>query len=79
MFDHNSAFVTAMSSARADHDHHIFAREEPIHTFVLTVMYRVVLLGFQNGLHDLRISTNVFAQAPVVVGIVKLSAVNHSY
>ena len=34
---------------------------------------------FQDGLHDLRISTNVFPHAPVVVGIVELSAVNGPY
>ena len=45
---------------------------------VLTVQ-RVVILGFQNGLRDLRISTNVFPKAPVVVGIIELSAADRPY
>ena len=45
---------------------YVSAREEPV-------------LGFQNGLRDSRISANVFPEALVVVGIVKLSAVNRPY
>ena len=55
-----------------------FTGEEPMHAVVQTSMQRVVILGFQNGLHDPWISTNVF-QAPVVVKIIELSAVDRPY
>ena len=42
-------------------------------------MYRVTILGFQNGLHDLRVPAIVFPHAPVIVGIVELSAVNRPH
>ena len=50
-----------------------------MHSVIQTTVQRVVILGFQNGLSDLRCSTNVFPQAPVVVGIVELSAVDRPY
>ena len=56
-----------------------FAREEPMHFVIQTTVQRVVILGFQNGLRNSRISTNVFPQALVVVGIIELSAVDHPY
>ena len=56
-----------------------FVGEEPMHAVVQTSMWRVVILGFQNGLHDLRISTNVFPQPPVVDGIIAISAVDRPY
>ena len=43
------------------------------------LVQRVVILRFQNGRHDPRISTNVFLQASVVVGIIELSAVDRPY
>ena len=66
----------AMSSAPANHDHYVRVGEEPIHTFVKMVMYCVVIPGFQNGLHDLRVLANVLPHAPVDVGVVELSAVD---
>ena len=68
-----------MASTTAFHDHDIFAREEPMHSVIQTTVQRVVILGFQNGLRDLWISTNVFPQPSVVVGIIKLSAVDRPY
>ena len=68
-----------MSSTPANHDHHMFAPEEPVRSIVQTTVQRVVILGLQNGLRDLRISTNVFPQACVVVGIIELSAVDRPY
>ena len=59
--------------------HDVFAREEPKHPVIQTTVQRVVILGFQNGLHDLRISTNVFPQASVVVGIIERSAVDRPH
>ena len=46
---------------------------------VQTIMWCAVVPGFQDGLYDLRISTKVFPHAPVVVGIVEVSAVNRPY
>ena len=69
----------AMASTTAFHDHDIFAREEPVHSVIQTTVQRVVILGFQNGPRDLWISTNVFPQPSVVVGIIKLSAVDGPY
>ena len=43
-----------------------------MHSVIQTTVQRVVILGFQNGLRDLWISTNVFPQPSVVVGIIKL-------
>ena len=43
------------------------------------VMYRVVIPGFQGGLHDLRVPANVFPHAPVFVGVVEPSAVNRPH
>ena len=40
----------AMSSAPANHDHDVFAREEPMHSAIQTTVQRVVILGFQNGI-----------------------------
>ena len=40
---------------------------------------RVVIPGFQNGLHDLPVLANVLPHAPVDVGIVELSAVDRPY
>ena len=65
-----------MVSTPAYHDHDVFAREEPGHSIIQATVHRVVILGFQNGLHDPWISTTVFPQAPVVVGIIELSAVD---
>ena len=50
-----------------------------MHGVIQTTVQRVAILGFQNGLHDLRISTNAFPQAPVVVGIIEPSAIDHPY
>ena len=50
-----------------------------MHSVIQTTVQRVVILGFQNGLHDLRISTNVFPQGSVVVGIIELSAVDRPH
>ena len=68
-----------MASALAYHDHDVSAREEPMHSVVQTTVQRVVILGLQNGFHDSRIWTNKFPQAPVVVGIIELSAVDRPY
>ena len=68
-----------MASTSAYHDHDFFAREEPTHSVIQTTVQRVVILGFQNALRNSRISTNVFPQAFVVVGIIELSAVDHPY
>ena len=62
----------AMSSTPAYHDHDVFAQEEPLRAVMQTTVQRVDILGFQNGLHDSRISTNVFPQASVVVAIIEL-------
>ena len=78
MFHHNSAFATE--------------RWRPLLHLMITMFllqknrcvppYRrqcsVVNLGFQNGLRSSRISTIVFPHAFVVVGIIELSAVDHS-
>ena len=40
-----------------------------MHVVTQATVQRVVVLGFQNGLHDSRISTNVFPQAPVIVAV----------
>ena len=69
----------AMSSAPPYHDHDVFVGEVPVHSVVQATVQHVEVLGFQNGLRDLRISTNVFPQAPVVVGIIDLSAVDRPY
>ena len=58
---------------------HVFVGEEPMHAVEQMTVQHVVILGFQNGLHDLRISTSVFPQAPVVVGIIELFAVDRPY
>ena len=50
----------AVSSTPAYHDHDVSAQEEPMHAVMQATVQRVVILGFKNGLHDLRISTNVF-------------------
>ena len=68
-----------MASAPANHDHNVPVGEEPMHTFIQTTVQRVVIPGFQNGLRDVRISANVFPHAPIVVGVVKLSAINRPY
>ena len=66
-----------MSSTPAYHDHDVFVREKPLHSIIQATVQRVVILGFQTELHDLRISTIVFLpQASVVVGIIELSAVD---
>ena len=70
---------SAMSSAPAYRDHDVSAREEPVHSIIQTAVQRVVILGFQNGLRDSRISTTVFLQASVVVGIIELSAIDRPY
>ena len=41
-----------VSSAPAYHDHDVSAREEPVQALVQATVQRVVVLGFQNGLHD---------------------------
>ena len=69
----------AMPSAPACHDHDVFVGEKPVLAVVQTTMKLVVIPGFQNRLHDLRVPTNVFPQAPVVVGIIELSAVDRPY
>ena len=50
-----------------------------MHAVIQATVQRVVVLGFQNGLHDSRISSNVFPQTPVVVEIIELSAVDRPY
>ena len=65
-----------MTSTPAHHDHDVFAREEPMHSVIQTTVQCVVILGFQNALHDFRISTNVCPQASVLVGIIEPSAVD---
>ena len=50
-----------------------------MHSVIQTTVQRVVILGFQNGLRDSRISTSVFLQASVVVGIIELSAIDPPY
>ena len=50
-----------------------------MHSVVQTTVQRVVILGLQNELRDSRISTNVVPQAPVVVGITELSAVDRPH
>ena len=50
----------AVASTPTYHVHDAFAREEPMHSVKQTTVQRSVILGFQNGLRDLRISTNVF-------------------
>ena len=62
----------AVSSTPAYYDHDVSAREEPVHAVVQATVQRVVLLGFQNGLRDPCISTNVFPQPSVVGGIIEL-------
>ena len=71
-----SACNRTMVSTPTYHDHDVFGREEPRHSIIQAAVHRVVILGFQSGLHDPWISTNVFPQAPVVVGIIELSAVD---
>ena len=68
-----------VSSAPAYHDHDVSAPEEPVQAVVQATVQRVVDLGFQNGLHHLWISTNVFPEVPVIVGIIELSAVDRPY
>ena len=68
-----------MASTSAHHDHDVFDREEPMHSVIQTTVHRVVILGFQNGPRNSRMSTNVFPQAYVVVGVIELSAVDHPY
>ena len=50
-----------------------------MHSVAQTTVQHVVILGFQNRLHDLLILTTVFPQAPVVIGIIELSAVDRPY
>ena len=50
----------AVASTPTYHAHDVFDREEPMHSVKQTTVQRSVILGFQNGLRDLRISTNVF-------------------
>ena len=69
----------AMASTPTYHVHDVFDREEPMHSVKQTIVQRLVILGFQNGLRGLRSSTNVFPQASVVVGIIELSAVGRPY
>ena len=57
----------------------LLIKKYQIHSIVQTTVQRVVILGLQNELRDSRISTNVFPQAPVVVGIIELSAVDHPH
>ena len=68
-----------MTSTFARHDHDVFAREEPMHSVTQTTVQRVAILGFQNGLRNSRLSTNVYPQTLVVVGIIENSAVDHPY
>ena len=68
-----------MASTSAYHEHDVFVREEPMHSVIQTTVQRAVIPGFQNGLRNFRMSTNVFPQAFVVVGIIELSAVDHPY
>ena len=69
----------AMSSTPAYHDQDVFGREEPMHAVIHTTVQCMEVLGFQNELGGPWISTNVFPMAPVVVGIIELSAVNRPY
>ena len=57
-----------MTSTLADHNHNVFAREEPRHAVIQTTVQLMVILGFHDGPHDPRISTNVYLQALVTVG-----------
>ena len=68
-----------MTSTLADHDHNVFAREESRHAVIQTTVQLMVILGFHDGPHDPRISTNVYLQALVTVGVIELSAVDHPY
>ena len=74
-----SVWNRAVSSTPASHDHDCSAREEPMHAVIQTTVHLMVVLRFQNGLHDFWISTNVFPRAPVVVGIIEFSAVDRPY
>ena len=69
----------AVSATPAFHDHDVSDREKAVHAVVQATVQRVVVLGLQNGLHDPWISTNVFPQAPIVAGIIELSAVDRPY
>ena len=68
----------AMTSTTADHDHNVFARIESRHSAQTTVQL-MVILGYHDGSHNSRISTNVCSQALAAVGIIELSAVDHPY
>ena len=72
-----SVYNRAMASTPAHHDNDVSARIRT-NAFRRTddCAARVVTPRFQNELHDPWISTNVFPQAPVVVGIIELSAVD---
>ena len=50
-----------------------------MHAVIQATVQRVAVLGFQNGLRNSRISTNVFPQTSVFVGIIELSAVDRPY
>ena len=69
----------AVSSAPSYHDHDVSVREEQVHVVVHATVQRVAVLEFQNGLRDSWILTHVFPQAPVVVGIIELSAIDRPY
>ena len=68
-----------MTSTHADHDQNVFAREESRLSVIQKTVQLMVILGFHGGPRNFRMSTNLFPQAPVVVGIIKLSAVDHPY
>ena len=54
-----------------------FARKESKHSVIQTIVQLMVILGFHNReTHNYRISTNVFPQVHVAVGITNLSAVD---
>ena len=66
-----------MTSTPADHDHNVFGREESRHSLIQITVQLMVILAIHDGLHNSRISTYVFSQALLAVGIIKLSAVDH--
>ena len=68
-----------MSSIPASHDHNVLVREEPRHAVTQTTVRFIVILGFHDRPHDPRISTIVFPQALVTVGIIEISAVDHPH
>ena len=50
----------------------------PRHSVIQTTV-QLMVLAFHDGLNNSRVSTNVYPQALVTVGIIEFSAVDHPY